>query len=471
MMSMQELCELTAVQQMDLLRRRKLSPVELMTAHLERISRLNGELNALVTVDAERALADATAAEKRLEEDPDAPLLTGLPVSVKDNIMVRGMRSTSGSRLFADHVPDEDSGVVTAVRRAGGIVIGKTNTPAFGWTGTTDNMIFGPTPNPYDMALTAGGSSGGAAVSAATGLASVNIGTDGGGSLRTPAAFTGTVGFKPSHGRIPDVPAHTHWLVQHYGPVARSVADAALVLQATAGPSPLDPHSLPTDGEDYLAATQHEPGGLRVLFTTQLGWTSALDPEIDATCREAAAALRELGWDVIERDLAWPDPAPFGNILSGVGLASRVRDHRNRRGDIEPGILAILDTVDRLPPHAFYEAYLERNRWCAHPLSLFEEFDLLITPATATLPFPLGRLAPATIAGKEVPPSAWSPYLRAFNLTGQPAISMPAGRSKAGLPIGMQLVGRRFGDAALLSAAAAIERLKPWPQWRDATAT
>jgi aspartyl-tRNA(Asn)/glutamyl-tRNA(Gln) amidotransferase subunit A len=467
---MQELCELTAVELTRLLRKRSISPVELMTVHLERIGRLNGRLNAFVTIDAERALAEAVVAEKRLKDDPDAPLLTGLPVSVKDNIMVQGMRSTSGSRLFADHVPQQDSGVVARARRAGGIVVGKTNTPAFGWTGTTDNMIFGPTPNPYDATLTAGGSSGGAAVSAATGLAPINIGTDGGGSLRTPAAFTATVGFKPSHGRIPDVPAHTHWLVQHYGPVARSVADAALVLQAMAGPSPLDPHSLPADGEDYLAATQRLPGRLRVLFTTQLGWTSALDPEIAGTCREAALSLRDLGWEVTERDLAWPDPAPFGNILSGVGLASRVRDHRHRRDDIEPGILAILDMVDRLPPHAFYDAYLERNRWCAHPLSLFEEIDLLITPATATLPFPLGRLAPEMIDGKAVAPSAWSPFLRAFNLTGQPAVSLPAGRSKTGLPVGMQLVGRRFGDAALLSAAAAVERLRPWPQWRATAA-
>lgn len=465
---MQELCEVAATELVKLLRRRELSPVELMKAHLARIERLNGHLNAFVLIDPERALAEAAVAEKRLMSDPEPPLLTGLPVSVKDNIMVAGMRSTSGSRLFSDHVPDDDSGVVAAVRRAGGIVIGKTNTPAFGWTGTTDNMIFGPTPNPYDARLVAGGSSGGAAVSAATGLAPINIGTDGGGSLRTPAAFTGTVGFKPSHGRVPDVPAHTHWLVQHYGPVARSVGDAALVLQAVAGPSPLDPHSLPRGEDDFLRATELAPHRLKVLFTTQLGWISIVEPEIAAICREAALAMRDLGWDVIEQDLAWPDPAPFGNVLSGVGLAARLKDHRHRRDDIEAGILAILEAVDRLPAHAFYDAYLERNRWCAAPLSLFESFDLLVTPATAALPFPVGRLAPEAIAGQAVPPSAWNPYLRAFNLTGQPAISVPAGRSSTGLPIGLQLVGPRHGDAALLSAAAAFERLKPWPTWKEA---
>jgi aspartyl-tRNA(Asn)/glutamyl-tRNA(Gln) amidotransferase subunit A len=203
-----------------------------------------------------------------------------------------------------------------------------------------------------------------------------------------------------------------------------------------------------------------------VLFTTQLGWIGGLDDKIAATCREAAFATRELGWQVEERDLAWPDPAPFGDIISGVGLASRVGPFRDRHDDIEPGILAILERVDKLPAHAFYDAYFERNRWCAHPLSLFEEFDLLITPATASLPFALGQPAPATINGGPLPSSGWSPYLRAFNLTGQPAISLPAGRSKNGLPIGLQMVGRRFADDALLSAAAAFERLRPWPRWK-----
>lgn len=379
--------------------------------------------------------------------------------------MVRGMRSTSGSRLFANHIPTEDSGVAASVRAAGGIIIGKTNTPAFGWTGVTDNMIFGPTPNPYDLRLTAGGSSGGASVSAATGMAPVNIGTDGGGSLRLPAAFTGTVGFKPSHGRIPDVPPHTHWLVQHYGPVTRSVVDAALILHAVATYSPLDPHSLPRGGIDYQSAVAQPPHRPKVLFTTQLGWIGGLDDEIAATCREAAFAMREVGWQVEERDLAWPDPAPFGDIISGVGLASRVGPFRDRRDDIEPGILAILERVDKLPPHAFYDAYVERNRWCAYPLSLFEDFDLLITPAAASLPFALGQTAPATINGGPLPSSGWSPYLRSFNLTGQPAISLPAGRSKSGLPIGLQMVARRFADDVLLSAAAAFERLRPWPRW------
>ncbi|GGC86873.1 amidase [Chelatococcus reniformis] len=451
-----------------LYRQRQLSPVEVMDGYLARIERLNPGLNAFVLVDPERARAEARRAEDAFMGADEPPLLAGLPVSVKDNIMTAGLRSTSGSPLFADHVPQADAGVVAAVRRTGGIVVGKTNTPAFGWTGSTDNKLFGPTPNPHDRTVTAGGSSGGAAVSAAAALAPVNIGTDGGGSLRTPAAFTGTVGFKPSHGRLADVPAHPHWLMQHYGPIGRTVADVALVLEAAAGPHPADPHSLPRGADDFVAATQSTPCGLKVLFTTQLGFVEAVDPEIEALCREAATALAELGWTIVERDLDWPDPAAFANTLSAVGFAWRLGDHLDRRDDIEDGILAILDHAAALPPNAFYDAYLERNRWCAHPLGLFEAFDLLVTPTTAAPPFPVGTLAPATIGGRAVPPSAWSPYLRPFNLTGQPAISVPAGRTRAGLPVGLQIVGPRCGDARVLAAAAAFERLRPWPMWHEA---
>lgn len=460
-----ELCWATATELSVLVMARAVSPRELVDAFLDRIERLNPRLNAYVSVAADEAREAARRAEA---EGPKGRVLHGLPVSVKDNIMTAGIRSTSGSSLYRDFVPDEDAGVVAAVKRAGAIVLGKTNTPAFGWTGTTDNMLFGATPNPWNPALAAGGSSGGAAVAAATALCALHLGTDGGGSLRTPAAFTGTVGFKPSHGRLPDVPAHTHWMIQHYGPITRTVGDVALVMQAAAHPDSRDPHSLPRGQDDYVAATKTVPSGLKVLFTTELGWTEAIDPEIEAACRAAARAFSELGWTVVERDLAWPDPAPFANVIAGVGLAHRLRAFGDRRDEIEPGIRAIIDAASALPPNAFYEAYLERNRWCSHPLGLFEEVDLLVTPTTASLPFPTGLLSPETIDGRPVSPRAWSPFLRAFNLSGQPAISVPCGRSRAGLPIGLQMVGPRHGDCLVLSAAAAFERLRPWPtRWRE----
>lgn len=225
-----DVCKLPAVELVRSFRTRTLSPVDVVRASLARIERLNPKLNAFVSIAADEALAQAREAEEAYGRGLPTPPLLGVPVSVKDNILTKGLRSTMGSPLYADFVPDEDTGVVARARSAGAIIIGKTNTPAFGWTAITDNLIFGPTRNPWNPDLTPGGSSGGAAVATATGMAPIGIGTDGGGSLRTPGAFTGTIGFKPSHGRIPDTPPHPHWIIQHYGPLARSVADVAAFL-------------------------------------------------------------------------------------------------------------------------------------------------------------------------------------------------------------------------------------------------
>jgi Asp-tRNA(Asn)/Glu-tRNA(Gln) amidotransferase A subunit family amidase len=448
-----------------LYRTRKLSPVEMVRAALARVERLNPGLNALVLVAAEQALAEAARAEQAYGRGEAVPPLLGVPVTVKDNILTHGMRSTMGSPLFADHVPDADSGVVARARAAGAIIIGKSNTPAFGWTAITDNLLFGPTRNPFDPTLTPGGSSGGGAVATATGMVPIGIGTDGGGSLRTPGAFTGTVGFKPSHGRLPDTPPHPHWIIQHYGPLTRSVADAAAFLDATAGPCAEDPHSLPLPDKPFTAALARPPKALRVLFTTQFGWCGKVDAQIAAACRAVAGRLGELGWQVEERDLHWDDPAPFANVIAMLGLHHRLAPLRHRRADIDDGIQALLETADALPPNAFYEAYLTRNAWCAQPLGLFEEIDLLVTPTTAALPFPVGRFAPATINGEPAAAGEWNPFLRAFNLTGQPAITLPVGKSREGLPIGLQLVGPRFGDALVLAAGAAIEQMVEAPRF------
>lgn len=463
-----DICGLGAVELAALYRERSLSPVEVVEASLARIEAANPALNAVILTAPDAALEGAKAAEAAFGRGEDPGPLAGIPVSVKDNIFTKGMRSTSGTPLFRDYVPDEDSGVVAAAKAAGAIVVGKTNTPAFGWTAITDNLVFGETKNPWDPALTCGGSSGGGAVSVATGMVPIGIGTDGGGSLRTPGAFCGVVGFKPSHGRFPDVPAHTHWLFQHYGPLARCVADAALFLDAAAGPDPRDPHSLARAPGSFLAAVAAAPRPGRALFTTQFGWTEALDPEIEAACREAVAALAAEGWEIEERDLAWTDPSPFASVIQSLGLRKRLEGFLHRRDEIEAGILDIVAFADALPPNAFYEAYLARNQWCAQPLSAIRGFDVMITPATAAPPFPLGRFHPASVAGRQIPPGAWNPFLRVFNITGQPAISVPVGTTAAGLPIGMQIAGPREGDAAVLAAAAAVERLFPPRRWAPA---
>lgn len=454
-----EVCLLNAAEIHALYAKRAVSPVEVTEAYLRRIERFNPATNAIVTVASEMALADAAAAEQKMMREETLAPLHGLPFSVKDNIFTKGIRSTSGSLLFKDYVPTEDSGVVSAMKRAGAIVLGKSNTPAFGWTGVTDNKVFGVTRNPHNLTLTPGGSSGGAAVAAATAMAALHVGTDGGGSLRIPAGFTGTVGFKPSHGRVPDVPPHTHWLFQHYGPIARTVADIRRVMDAIAGPDPRDPHSLPIGTDLSPAFKKRKP---RLMFTTQLGFVDAVDPEIAAICRSTALAFRELGWEIVERDLAWANPGSFAGVIAGFGLWSRIKGHEHKTDEIEEGILAIIDSMRSLPNTAFYDAYFLRNTWCAQVFELFETIDLLLTPTTACPPFAVSKAGPPEIDGKPALPGSWSPYLRPFNITGQPAISVPAGTTKTGLPVGLQIVGGRFCDRLVIDAAATLELIRPW---------
>lgn len=462
-MSANSLGSLGAVELRQLYSRRAVSPVEVVKACVERIAKYNPATNAVVTLAAEQAVAEAERAERQLNSGSPLPPLFGLPCLVKDNIMTAGIRSTSGSPLFSDHVPSDDAGVVAAAKKSGAIILGKTNTPSFGWKATTDNKVFGVTRNPYDLSLTPGGSSGGAAVAAATAMVPINIGTDGGGSLRIPAAFTGTVGFKPTHGRVPDVPPHTHWLIQHYGPISTRVSDIRLIFDAISCTDPRDPHSIPEFAVDHRRDAVPPP---RALFTTQLGFVQAVDPEVASLCRAAAFSFRDIGWEVEERDLDWTDPAPFANVISAFGLASRLKGFEHRTDDIEDGISRILEAVKTLPNTAFYDAYVARNVWCAKPHQLFENVDLLMTPTVACAPFPVDSANPQQIDGSATAATAWSPYLRAFNITGQPAISVPAGFTSDGRPVGLQIVARRFADQQLIAAAMSFEAIRPWPQSR-----
>jgi aspartyl-tRNA(Asn)/glutamyl-tRNA(Gln) amidotransferase subunit A len=446
-----------------LYRRRELSPVAVVDAFLSRIERLNPKLNAFVLTAAAEARAAAHNAEQAFARGTDLPVLYGLPFSVKDNIPTAGVRTTSGSPLFRDFVPKEDAAVVARLKSQGGILLGKTNTPAFGWIGATHNKLFGATPNPWDPTVTCGGSSGGAGVAATTGLSPVNIGTDGGGSLRTPAGFTGTVGFKPSYGRVPNYPTGNNWSLQHLGTIARTVTDVATIFNALAGPDSRDPYSLPSTGEDFAAAPVQTLKPLRVVYAEDLGFCEAIDPEIAALCRNAATSLRELGWTVEEKKLSWPSPVEAWRILFAAGISYRLKDFPDRRHDIEDGLLSLMDEMKVASGDLYLRACLERNQWWEHPRRLFETCDLLITPTSACPPFTLGQDTAGTVAGKPISFYGWSPYTRPFNMTGQPAISVPAGRTKAGLPVGIQIVGQRFGDALVLAAAGAYERLRPWP--------
>jgi len=345
-------------------------------------------------------------------------------------------------------------------------MLGKTNTPAFGWLGATHNLVFGITRNPWNLERTPGGSSGGASAAAAAGLGPLHIGTDGGGSIRIPASCTGIFGHKPSYGRIPTYPVSGAWSLSHIGPLTRTVADAALVLTVTAGADERDQYSLPGPRVDYVKALRGSLKGLRVAYADDLGFADAVDPEVRASCAKAARAFRELGCRVEEITPGWPSPRePWGEIFCG-GIAARMAPYLDRRNDIEPGLYQIIETALKNPPTKYVQAWFDRLAWWQHPRALFEKYDLLLTPTIACPPFPVGLDNPTEIAGTPVEAYAWIPFTYPFNMTGQPASSVPCGFTKDGLPIGLQIVGRRFDDVTVLRASAAFERAHPWAHRR-----
>src|SRR5262245_45033362 len=424
---------LSATELAGLIRKKKVSPVDVIGAVLARIEAVNPKLNAFVTLTGEQARREAKAAERALtRRSARLGALHGIPFSVKDLVITRGVRTTFGTPFYRDNVPNEDAPMVERMKAAGAIMLGKTNTPTFGWIGATHNLVFGITRNPWNLERTPGGSSGGASSAAAAGLGPLHIGTDGGGSIRIPASCTGIFGHKPSYGRIPTYPTSGAWSLSHIGPLTRTVADAALMMTVCAGPDERDQYSLPGPPVDYVKALRGSLKGLRVAYADDLGFADAVDPEVRAACAKASRAFRELGCRLEEVSPRWPSPREaWGELFCG-GIATRMAPYLDRRGDIEPGLYRLTE----------------------------------LTPTIACPPFAVGLDNPTEIAGKLVEPYAWIPFTYPFNMTGQPAASVPCGFTKDGLPIGLQIVGHRFDDVTVLRAAAAFERARPWTQHR-----
>jgi aspartyl-tRNA(Asn)/glutamyl-tRNA(Gln) amidotransferase subunit A len=461
-----ELCWIPASELAPAIARRKISPVEVVEAVLARIEKTR-RLNAWVTVDAEGARRAARRAERAvMQRRPRLGPLHGVPFGVKDLVTTRGMRTTFGTPLYRDHVPDEDAPAVERLKAAGAILIGKTNTPAFGWVGITDNLLFGVTRNPWNPERTPGGSSGGAGAAVAAGLAPLHVGTDGGGSIRKPSAFTGTFGLKPSFGRVPVHPFSAAWSLSHVGPMTRTVKDAALMMNVLAGPDERDPTSLPAADVDFVRALRGSLRGVRVAYSDTLGFAPAVDSEVRALTAQAARVFRELGGRVETVNPGWPSPWPAWRAIFLGGIATRLMPHLARRADIDPGLQAVVDEVLRWGPTVYVQAWFDRLAWWPRVRDFFARYDLLLTPTTATAAFEHGILYPAEIEGVPVDREASSVFTYPFNLTGQPAASVPCGFTRAGLPVGLQIVGRRFDDALVLRASAAFEAARPWAAHR-----
>ena len=469
-MTGEELCFTPAARLVALFARRTLSPLEVMQAVLARLERVNPRLNAYCTVAAEQALDAARRATAAVRRRGRLGALHGVPVSIKDLTPTKGIRTTWGSRIYEHHVPTEDALVVERLKAAGAIVVGKTNTPEFGAGANTFNELFGPTRNPWNPALTCGGSTGGGAVALATGLGPLAQGSDLGGSLRLPASFCGVVGFRTSPGCVPVHPttlAWDPWSVQ--GPMARTVGDVALMLAAIAGPDPRAPLSYPVDTRAFLGAVRRPSvKGLRVAWGGDLGVTP-IDDEVRAICRKAADVFRRLG---ARLDEAHPDYTDLEQIVMTSRAASMVARHEDKlpkwRDRMQENLVKNIEQGLRLTPSEIGRAErLRTELW--HRVRTFQErYDLLLTPTAPVPPFPVElRSGPTEINGTPMRNYIqWALLTYAFTVVGLPAISVPCGFTKSGLPVGLQIVGRWRDEAGVLRAAAAFEAAQPWAHLR-----
>lgn len=450
---------LPAAELRELYRRRDLSPVEVTRIVLERIERLNPELNAFVTVTPERALADAEAAEAMYAQ-PEPPPLAGIPTSIKDLVATKGIRTTGGSLLSADNVPDHSPVFVERLYEAGIVMLGKTNTPEGGWKGDSGNRVVGPTHNPWKHGLTAGGSSGGAAAAVAAGLGPLAQGGDGAGSIRIPAGFSGVFGHKPSFGRVP-YPGLSPSQIAHTGPMTRTVADAALMLDVMSGPSPSDRHSL-TRHASFLDDIQGGIAGLRVAWSPDLGYAQ-VDPEVLAACERAVQRFSELGCHVEEANPGLADPWPVIDKLFAIGQASGVAGRLDEvRDQLDQGRLKVIERAFTWTAVELQQAATQREEYYRDMMAFMEDYDLLITPTLPITAFPAGQDYPQEINGVPMSYLSWTAFTYPFNLTGQPAASVPCGFAGDHMPVALQIVGRWRDDATVLRASARFEDIMPW---------
>jgi len=438
-----------------------LSPVEVAEACLGRIEALDAEINAFCLIDAARTLHEARDSERRWSmREPLSPL-DGVPVAVKDLLLTKGWPTRRGSLTVDREGPwTEDAPAVARLREAGAVLIGKTTTPEFGWKGSTDSPLSGVTRNPWNRARTPGGSSGGSAAALAARFTPLALGTDGGGSIRIPASFSGIYGLKPSFGRVPAYPLSPFGTVAHIGPMSRTVRDTALLLNAIARPDARDWHALPFDGADYTARLGELMKGKRIAFSPRLGYVNKVSPVVEALVAAAAKHFEHLGARVEETDPVLDDPGPVFRTLwwAGAGLLLRGLSPE-KTVLLDPGLRRMAEEGKALTLKEYLQANAVRGAYGGKMRQFMETYDFLLTPTVATPAFEAGQLTPLDDDGNAW--MAWTPFSFPFNLTQQPAASINCGFTPEGLPVGLQIVGRMFDDAGVLAASAAYEATNP----------
>lgn len=466
-----EICRMSASELVAQISARELSPSEVTGAVLDRMDQLNPVLNAFCEPTQELARSTAAALTERIARGESVGPLAGVPIGIKDLISVKGVRTAMGSPIYRNFVPDEDDVVVERIKSAGAVILGKTTVPEFGYSGAGHNPVSPAARNPWNTAMTPGGSSSGSAAAVAAGIGPVALGTDGGGSVRIPSAHCGIYGFKPSMGRVPlypgardeRFPGASSWeSLGHIGPLTRTVADAALLMSVLAGPDPRDRLSLPAGDVDWSTAHEGEINGLRVAFSPDWGYM-AVDPEVrEITARAAAVFEKDLGCTVEEAHPGWDDPfeAFWAVVVGDTDLAGMRALLDTFGADMSPHLVDILSrnwTAEELTSARMVRKAVYNSMW-----RFMANYDLLITPTLAVPPFPLYSQGPEITENRMVASTRWLGFTFPMNLTGQPAASVPAGFTADGLPVGLQITGRHLADADVLRASAAFESAAPW---------
>jgi aspartyl-tRNA(Asn)/glutamyl-tRNA(Gln) amidotransferase subunit A len=456
----EDLVEKPAAELASLIRRRELSPVELVDRCLERIYALNPALNAFCVIAETAARQEAREAEKATAVDAIARPLHGIPVGIKDVNHARGLRTTFGSKAFVDFVADQDSASVHNLRRAGAIIIGKTTTPEFGHKGICESPLLGRTNNPWNLSYTCGGSSGGSAAAISARLVPIADGSDGAGSIRIPASLCGVVGFKPSAGQVPLDPRSPFESLVHVGPIANSVDDAALMFAAMRT-------SRGERDDQFTLAEESDVRGWRIAYSNDLG-LAEVTAEVSEAVSRAAATFAALGANVEEVTPPSPDPREammtMWQVAYGLVARDRVLPAIGREG-MDPDLATFMDAADLVDAVTYYRAAIGvRGEVDRAMREFFDYYDILLTPTLGVVPFPhpSSGLNPASLRGSPAEQFLGWFLTYPFNMTGQPALSLPCGVSSAGLPIGLQLVGRHGADASVLTAASAYEHASGW---------
>ena len=463
-----DLCFLSATKQSELIRTQKISAVQLIRAHLDQIERFNPVLNAIVTLTAESAMAEAVLADKKTASNEPLGVLHGLPVAHKDLFLTKGVRTTFGSLAFKDFVPEVDSLPVERLKQAGAISLGKTNTPEFGAGSQTFNAVFGSTPNPYDLSKTCGGSSGGGAVALASGMIAIADGTDLGGSLRNPASFCNLVGIRPSVGRVPSWPDSLAWYPFSVpGPMARTVQDLALAMAAMSGPDDRSPISLEAPGEMFLNPLARSFKGCKIAFSANLGGLP-VEPEVAKVVESTRAVFQDLGCEVVNDE---PDISEADEIFmlwrawrTELRITPLLKDHR---ANIKETVIWNAEQGLSITGPQLVRAEAKRTELYHRMREFFKKYDFLVLPVSQVAPFSIDQEYPTQINGVKMDTYIdWQKSAYHISAMGNPAISVPAGFTSDNLPVGIQIVGRHRDDFGILQLAYAFEQKTHFAQRR-----